>query len=443
MSSNYSIVDRRLNPSGKNLSNRQRFLRKAKEALARSVKDGLLERSISSHDDQNVTVPSDGTHEPHFRHDHTTGKNDYILPGNKEFVVGDLIEKPKSGSGGGGTEGSDQGGGEDAFTFPLSKDEFNSILFDGLELPNLKKKSIADSTSFVSQRSGHTSEGTPCNLDLIKSMKNSIGRRVSLKTPKIKKLAVLIEKLDLLLEIEEPSVEQTTTIEQLKVDIARLQKKIDAITFLDPLDLRYRNFEKKPKPRHKAVMFCIMDVSGSMGEHEKELAKRFYLLLYLFLEYKYDTVDVVFIRHHDRAQECTEEEFFYSRESGGTIVSTGFAEMLRIQRERYDISEWNCYLAQTSDGDNFAFDNEPLAKLLLTEVLPIVQFFAYVEVHHINYDRDAAYQGRQSDSGLWPIYRKIRELATEQLFKMERVNKPEEIYTTFRDFFAQVITSED
>ena len=82
------------------------------------------------------------------------------------------------------------------------------------------------------------------------------------------------------------------------------------IPYIDPLDVRYRRFEAHPKPVAQAVMFCLMDVSGSMTEHMKDLAKRFYVLLYIFLKRRYKNVDVVFIRHTHQAQEVDEDTFF-------------------------------------------------------------------------------------------------------------------------------------
>ena len=118
--------------------------------------------------------------------------------------------------------------------------------------------------------------------------------------------------------------------------------------------MRYRRFEPQPKPVAQAVMFCLMDVSGSMTEHMKDLAKRFFALLYLFLKRRYKHVDIVFIRHTHEAREVDEETFFYSPETGGTVVSTALEEMARIVDDRYPPDDWNIYAAQASDGDNTA-----------------------------------------------------------------------------------------
>ena len=133
-----------------------------------------------------------------------------------------------------------------------------------------------------------------------------------------------------------------------------LQRRRKVIAYIDPVDIRFNRFEPQPLPNANAVMFCLMDVSGSMGEREKDLAKRFFVLLHLFLKRRYERTDIVFIRHTHEAQEVDEETFFYSTQSGGTVVSTALEEMRRIIEERYPSREWNIYAAQASDGDNFA-----------------------------------------------------------------------------------------
>lgn len=430
---NFNIIDRRLNPGGKNLSNRQRFLRKATEQLKKSVKDGLLDRSITSSDDQNVHVPSDGIYEPSFRNDSGTGSKEYILPGNTDMMPGDLIEKPRGGAGGGGSAGSDSGEGEDNFQFQISKDEFNSILFDGLELPDLIKKNDKRSESYVRVRAGFTNSGNPATLDLEHSMIRSLGRRIALKNPKLKKIKKLEEELLMISEKINLTEDDKIRIAEIEADLKTLHRKVDAISYLDPIDLRYKNFDKKIVPKHQAVMFCIMDVSGSMGEHEKDLAKRFYLLLYLFLSYKYQKVDIVYIRHHSTATECDENQFFYSKETGGTIVSEGFSTMQAILQERYAIDEWNVYVGACSDGDNFEYDNPVLSAMLSTYILPNVQSFSYLQVAS-----EYGFQNSDDTQGLWKVYSDLS--AKFQNIQMRKVSDPKHVYSIFRGFFENANT---
>jgi uncharacterized sporulation protein YeaH/YhbH (DUF444 family) len=142
---------------------------------------------------------------------------------------------------------------------------------------------------------------------------------------------------------------------------------VKRIPFIDPIDIRYRRFESIPKPVAQAVMFCLMDVSGSMSEHMKDMAKRFYMLLYVFLKRRCRHVEIVFIRHTDRAEEVDEHTFFYGPASGGTLVSSALQAMHEIVRSRFRPSDWNIYAAQASDGDNSTADGEAVARLLTAD----------------------------------------------------------------------------
>lgn len=425
----FNIVDKRKNPSGKSLNNRKRFIERSKENLRKSVKDGLDGRSISSDDGQDVSIPVDSIHEPSFRNDHSTGDGDYVLPGNEEYVIGDIIEKPPNGgSGGGEGEASDSGEGSDGFDFQLTKDEYYDILFEDLELPNLEKTSKQKTESLKNARSGYSNNGNPSQLHLISTMRKSLGRRIALKFPTDKK----IRDLKLLLDGEIDKKKR----DQIIAEIEQLQGKSSSVPFIDPIDLRYRNYVQVPIPKHQAVMFCVMDVSASMGQAHKDLAKRFYLLLYLFLRKKYKVVDIIFIRHHSIATECTEEEFFYSKETGGTIVSEGFKLMKQIQEERYPENDWNIFVSQASDGDNFSTDNEELVRVLEEDVLPITQYFSYIEVCGTS-NSSHYYGGRQSLDGLWSLYDGICENHTNM--DMAYVSSPEEIYPVFRKLFSKEV----
>jgi len=128
-----------------------------------------------------------------------------------------------------------------------------------------------------------------------------------------------------------------------------------------------------PVPSSKAVMFCIMDVSGSMTQSIKDIAKRFFILLYLFLERNYKQIELVFVRHHTHAKEVDEQEFFYSRETGGTIVSSALKLTADIIDARYSPADWNIYIAQASDGDNWDGDSASCADILSKQILDKVQ----------------------------------------------------------------------
>jgi len=427
----HTIVDRRTNPGGKSLGNRERFIRKAKESIKKAVQDSVGGRSIANTGQQKVKIPIDGINEPRFRHDQDTINDKYVLPGNKEYVVDDLIDKPPRG-GGKGNDASDSGDGEDGFEFVLSKEEYAEILFDGLELPDFIKKSSKQVTSTVRVRAGYTSAGNPALLDLEKSMVNSLGRRIALKFPKLKKikeLEAILEEMEKFPEKCQNGNEEWCSIVQ---EITRLKRKANAISFLDPIDLKFKKFDVQTKPVNQAVMFCVMDVSGSVGEYEKDLAKRFYMLLHMFLSSKYKNIEVVFIRHTTEARECNEEEFFYSKESGGTVVSSAFKLTSQIIKERYPVEEWNIYCASASDGDNFDDDNQAVIKLL-EELLPKLQYFIYTEVSAKHISTYNVVSSRKTD--LWKVYETLLPRFENMILKS--LLTPENIYSVFRQIFAK------
>jgi uncharacterized sporulation protein YeaH/YhbH (DUF444 family) len=199
-----------------------------------------------------------------------------------------------------------------------------------------------------------------------------------------------------------------------------LRARLDRIPYIDPIDLRFRNRVRLPVPTAKAVMFCLMDVSGSMDEARKDLSKRFFILLYLFLTRHYEKIDIVFIRHHTQAQEVDEENFFRARETGGTVVSSALVLMDEIIKERYSPSDWNIYAAQASDGDNWHHDSGRCRELLTESILPKCRYFAYVQV-------------ADEEQNLWEEYARLQEV--QKHFAMRKVTQASQIYPVFRDLF--------
>jgi uncharacterized sporulation protein YeaH/YhbH (DUF444 family) len=423
-----NIVDRRLNPGGKSLSNRQRFLRRAKTLVQRAVREGSGERKISDIDQSGeVTIPADGVREPRFHRGPTEGIQDHVLPGNKRFVAGDTIER-ESGGGGGGSSPGDGGEGEDDFRFVLTREEFLDLFLEDLELPDLSKRKLATLEAKGFRRAGYSANGSPVNLAVLRTMRNALSRRIAMRRPKKPEL--------LSLEQEIRRLEQEGAPEELlashRRELGLLQQRSRRIPYVDPVDLRYRRLEPVSRPIAQAVMFCLMDVSGSMTEHMKDLAKRFYMLLYVFLTRRYENVEIVFIRHTHEAKEVDEEAFFHSAETGGTVVSSALREMQRIALERYPTQDWNIYAAQASDGDNSPEDNSACASLLRDEILPICQYFAYLEVGAEETRMPAGFIGRRTT--LWQTYKPFGDEGT---VAMRRVTDRREIYPVFRELFRR------
>jgi uncharacterized protein len=428
------FIDRRLNPRDKNLGNRMRFLRRTREQIKQAVDKAVRERTIGDAvKGGSISIPSGGISEPFFHLSGSGGDRSRILPGNKEFVTGDQIEKPSAGQGGSGKKASDSGEGEDAFSFALTEDEFLNILFDDLELPDLVKASLKDAKLHELRRAGYSSDGTTPNLNVLRTVRTSMSRRLALRRPTTDEVRALEDELEEMRRNDSPDYAERLRAAELFADIERRKRLQRAIPFIDPIDVRYNRFTRVAVPRAKAVMFCLMDVSASMAEREKDLAKRFFILLHLFLKRKYVRVDIVFIRHTHQASEVDEQEFFYGKETGGTVVSSALEEMIRIRSARYPIAEWNIYCAQASDGDNSSGDTERCARLLMDVILPLSQYFAYIEIA----DRveDGSWSNPKIGKELWRGYAGLESSAAN--FAMKHVAAPGDIYPVFRELFAK------
>ncbi|WP_104400736.1 YeaH/YhbH family protein [Vibrio penaeicida] len=416
------FIDRRLNGKNKSTVNRQRFLRRHKEQIKESVADAVNRRSITNTETgEDISIPHKDIKEPIF-HQGQGGVRERVHPGNDQFITGDKIERPKGGQGGGSGEGdaSADGEGQDDFVFQISKDEYLDILFEDLELPNLQKNQINKITEWKTHRAGFQTAGIPANISVVRSLQQSLARRTALTAGKKRLLTELEEELE---RIENNEPAQPLEEKKLQEEIIELRQRIARVPFIDTFDLRFKNYEKRPIPSSQAVMFCLMDVSGSMDQATKDIAKRFYVLLYLFLTRTYENVEVVFIRHHTQAKEVDEHEFFYSQETGGTIVSSALKLMNEIVKDRYPTNEWNIYAAQASDGDNWADDSPRCKELLVNNILPECQYYSYIEIT------------RRTHQTLWHEYQKLEEAFDN--FAMKNIRTVDDIFPVFRELFQK------
>lgn len=409
------IIDRRLNDRNKSATNRARFMRRYKGHIKRAVSDMVGSRSIKDMEKGgDVRISRKDISEPTLRHG--GGDREMVLPGNREFNPGDKLERPPSGGDGQGNgEGGEGQSGEDEFVFTLSREEFMNIFFDDLELPRLIRTYVGEIKESKPQRAGYTSQGSPTNLSVIRTMRSAISRRVALSGSARRELRELEAELQ---------ADGDTENEVRNDRIAELKRRIARVPFLDDIDLRFRHRVMVPKPISQAVMFCLMDVSASMDELKKDLAKRFYTLLYMFLSRKYEHVEVVFIRHTDDAEEVDEDRFFHDRKTGGTVVCSALKLMREIIDDRYAPTEWNIYGAQASDGDAFGADPEKSRSFLEENLLPLTRHFAYIEVTE---------QRSLRLSTLSNAYSRI----DCDHFAMVEVEEHRDIYPVFRDLFSR------
>jgi uncharacterized sporulation protein YeaH/YhbH (DUF444 family) len=418
----HQVIDRRLSGKNKSIGNRERFLRRYREQIKEAVRKAVGDRSITDMEEgADITLPKRDVSEPVFGHA-PGGSRELVHPGNEEYVRGDRIQRPQGGGGGGsgGSGASPDGQGEDDFVFRISREEFMNYFFDDLALPRMiRTQLLADVPEWKLRRAGFVSEGNPTSLHVVRSMRVGLARRIAMGGDARLELKRAEEQLD---DLERRPDAAPPEVEMLRKRIAELRERLKKVPFLDPFDLRYRNRIREPKPTSKAVMFCLMDVSGSMDESRKDLAKRFFILLYLFLSRHYEKTEVVFIRHHTQAAEVTEDEFFHATESGGTVVSSALTLMNDIIRARYMGSEWNIYGAQASDGDNWQQDSSKCRELLDNKILPLVRYYAYVQV-------------ADEDQNLWEEYTRVRD--SNPHFAMQKICTPSQIFPVFRDLFKK------
>lgn len=405
-----TITDKRKAGKNKSVGNRQKFLKRYKGHIKRSVEKISSDKGITDVlKDRKVNVDKDSIHEPNFNFDLSTGERDLVFPGNKNKSIGDKIYRPEEGEGQ-GTEGSEEGEGTDDFTFTLTKEEFLDLYFNDMCLPDFIKESLKGSTKTKWKRTGYSKDGIPPRLDLVKTLKQGMARRIATKKD---------------CELCKGDVPEGGSCWECDGTGIKQQR------YLDDIDLRYKHFTKQPFPIRQATMICLMDVSGSMEEFEKTLAKKFFLLLYLFLHKVYKTVDVLFVSHTEAAKEVTEHEFFHGQESGGTIVSSGLELVNNIIDKRIDLATTNVYISQASDGDNWGGDEE-LSATLLEQLLGKVQYFAYIQTEDRR-RRDMKIKYEVKD--LMHLYQTIA--SSHKNLQARHVTQESEVYPVLRSLFEE------
>lgn len=322
---------------------RKRHRQLVEDAIKKNMGDIIADESIIGQaQDKKIKIPVKGIKEYQFIY----GKNQQGAgsgTGGEERgqVVGKAGEQQGSGASGKGQAGSEPG--EDVFETEITLEELVQYLFEDLQLPDMERKKFA---AVESERkcklSGYQRKGIP---------------------PRLAKKRSVIEKL-----------KRT----QSALRDSQADRKDEHSPFIED-DLRYRRVKEDIRRHSNAVVICIMDTSGSMDQTRKYLARSFYFLLYQFVRYKYEHVEVVFVAHSTEAREVDEQQFFHKGESGGTFISSGYAKALEIIEQRYNPAIWNIYAFHCSDGDNWSEDNAK-AIALAQELCEICNLFGYGEI---------------------------------------------------------------
>lgn len=414
------IVDRRAD-KGKSTANRQRVLKRMSGALKAQVEQMIARRKLEDHDTAaEVAIERKDVKEHGFSLDPASGTSTRVVPGNQHYRVGDRIPRDEAGGGGRGRgAGEGESDDEDVFRFALSREEYLSLLFDELALPPLVKKDLLDIDENRFRRGGVVRHGNPGTVCVARTFKASIGRRVAAEA----QFEEALEAAETALQDARASA-MPLRVQAAQRELEEVRARGERIPFLDPVDLRHRSLVEVRSPRTAAVMFCLMDVSSSMDESRKDLAKRFFTLLYLFLSRRYAKVELVFIRHTDQAQEVDEATFFNGTQAGSTKVLSALAKMHEIIASRYPASRYNVFGAQASDGDSFGSDSTDSAAYLRSQLLPHSRYYVYAEV------------GESTDQGpssLWSAYRGI----ASGHFNMAAVRGRDEVYPALAKLFQR------
>lgn len=321
--------------------------RRHKEKIEKAIKEGIYdivaeESIIGQSGKKKIKIPVKGIKEYRFVYGKNEGSKGVGSAQGKQIRKGQKIKQgKKQGTEQGSKPGKDPG--DEYYEVEVTLDELAKYLFDDLELPDLEKKSSANVMTEKIKRKGYRSKGIRTRLSKKETLKNKIRRQ--------------------------KKAEKNGTYEA---------DSEERFPFHED-DLKYKHIEIKKKPITNAVIFFIMDVSGSMTKQKKFLARSFFFLLYQFIRYRYNTLETVFISHTTDAKEVSEDDFFQKSSSGGTFISAGLDKALEIVNERFNQSTWNIYTFHCSDGENWPQDNDK-AYESMKKIIDLSQLASYIQI---------------------------------------------------------------
>lgn len=437
------FVDRRKTGRGKSVPNRQRLLRRIKtairEAHPKDIDAGGVQGAGAKGNVNPVKVTRTSLHEPTFRYAPHTGDHDVVLVGNDHWERGDefpMDDGEGQGRGGRGGPGEES---VDDFVVHISRDEFLSVFFEDCELPDLVDTHEKELPEYQPRHAGLQREGVPAQLRIGRSFKNAYARRRVLTADARRELEALEAERELLVKRRSTVVDGDTEfaliaeLEVIDAQIKHLKERIAGVPFFEKLDLRYTKKEKVLIKAADAVFAMIMDISGSMDEDRKRIARKFFSLQYAFIKRKYPQTDLIFIAHTDTPEEMSEEEFFTTRKSGGTIVSPAYTLLNRLLGERYDAEHTNIYLSQASDGDNWDSDNA----LVITE---LQDSGLLAKLRHMSYAQvGAGYSGPSYGAvTLWAVLASLT--AVTRKLSMVHIDSEQEVFDAFHRVYRRRVT---
>lgn len=455
--STFIFVDRRKTGRGKSLPNREKLLKRIKDSIKAAKPEDLDAGGVKGNQTATkqmanpVKVARDALAEPTFRYASGTGEHEVVLPGNDKWLKGD--EFPIDGDGDGDGAGSGNGpgdDGEDDFVINISKQEFYDVFFEDCELPDMEQTAEKETPEAVLKPAGFQKEGTPGQLSVIRSYRNSIGRRRALTFDDRQELEEIQARLDDLMALDSTDADGNLTlalvstmdheawcaeVESITTRIAEIKKRINSMPLFEKVDQRYRKTERVMVKSADAVLMMAMDVSGSMDEERKRLGRKYFAMQYAFIMRKYPNTDLVFIWHTDHAEECDEETFFTTRMNGGTIISPAIALAHSIVKERYDAAQTNIYFSYAGDGDNYHTDNkEVIAEFEERGFLSKLRHAVYIQVG--SEMSNNSWGGMQSgQAAFWTSMTSVAN--TSKKLHLVKIHDESEVFSSFKKVYGK------
>ncbi len=371
-------------------SDRRRHRDKIEKAIKEGIYDIVSEESIIGQDGKKkIKIPVKGIKEYRFIY----GENQKVGSAQGQDVKkGQKIGKrqqQQQQQGQGNKPGEEAG--EEYYEVEITLEELSHYLFDNLSLPELEKKQMKKMLSEKIQRHGYRDKGIRPRLDKKETVKKMLKRR---------NLAKQSGKYN-------PDEDESFSFNQK--------------------DLRYRHYKQTFKHHSNAVIFFVMDISGSMTQNKKYLARSFFFLLYHFVRSKYENTELVFVAHDVEAYEVNEDQFFKRGSGGGTMVSSGLEMVKNIMMKRFHPDNWNVYIFQCTDGDNWPSDNPKVADLLQF-LKPKAQLFGYC---HVEPEEDQL-KWAHDDSELTQLFKNLQDSRC----KVIHLTSPPDIWPAFKSFFG-------
>lgn len=401
-----SIVDRAA-------SDRSRHKKKIDKAIKESIKDVIAEESIiGQNGKKKIRIPVRGLKEYRFIYGDNENNKTVGSGGDHSVTRGQKIgqKRAEKAKGQGQGKASDQKGDE-YYDVEVNLEELAEYLFNDLDLPDLEKKQFRFVSHETTKRHGYRFKGIRPRLSKKETLKRKIRRR---------KMA-----------------EKAGTYDPESDERFPFHKD----------DLKYHHIKPKQKENSSAVIFFLMDVSGSMSQDRKYLARSFFFLLYQFLNHKYERVEVVFISHSTIAERVTEDDFFKVGTYGGTIISSALNKEIEIIDKEYHPSSWNIYTFYCGDGENWSSDNEKCLDLF-KKIKDVSQLTGYAEIneHYSNFTEDDI-EAIMPTGETWPSFSAWKNEELDNLwsklapicdnkFKKVMIGQTDHIWKAFQRLFG-------